>query len=95
MPAAHRRLGLRRRRVHGQPGAGRDLQPVVVDDVGDTGECHVLLKAKRVGDALADDAVAVDGDPDPVHVHSFDAGFPGQRSARPRAMEKVNRMASA
>jgi hypothetical protein len=62
--------------MHGQPGAGRDLQPVVVDDVGHAGERHVVLQANRVGDALADDSVAVDGYPDPVHVHSFDGESP-------------------
>src|SRR3546814_4092109 len=47
-------------------------RPPVGADVRHAGEFHVVLPGDGVGDALADDAVAVDGDAGPAAcVHSF------------------------
>ena len=61
---AHRCDGVVGRAVERDPELDRGLNPVIGDDVGDADEDHVVLQPDGVGDALADDAVAIDGDAD-------------------------------
>ena len=53
--------GLRCRREDRVAFFNCDLDAPIADDIGDADQFHIILNSHRVGNALANDAVAIDG----------------------------------